>query len=439
MRFSFFTTIRANRLSLLTRYADRLVQYQPLEHDTGDILKLAQAPQKSIARNVEELREAFRSDGTAQPRVDVFLNGNLNYSFDIQSILKELHSVLNRRSRVLVLAYNPYSAWLHRLARRFGARRAEVPWTFITQPDLANVARLSSFEVVRIGPAGVIPVSLLGMGAALNRLLEALPGVRRLAFSMLLVLRPLDKAKGRPSLSIVIPARDERDNIEAALTRLPDFQTEVEVIFVEGHSSDGTWQEIQNVANRQWKNLKVRAFQQSGKGKADAVREGFSHCRNEVLTVLDADLTMPPELLPRFYEAYAAGQADFVNGTRLVYPMEGEAMRFMNWLGNIFFAKALSFTLDVPLGDSLCGTKLFSRDDYKVMQRWNLDFGKFDPFGDYEMLFPAAELGLGIIDIPIRYRERTYGSTKIRRFYDGFILLRMVLVGLWRIRLGVGR
>jgi len=439
VRFSFFTTIRANRLSLLTRYADRLVQYQPLEHDTGDILKLAQAPQKSIARNMEELREAFRSDGTAQPRVDVFLNGNLNYSFDIQSILKELHSVLNRRSRVLVLAYNPYSAWLHRLARRFGARRAEVPWTFITQPDLANVARLSSFEVVRMRPAGVIPVSLLGMGAALNRLLEALPGVRRFAFSMLLVLRPLDKAKGRPSLSIVIPARDERDNIEAALTRLPDFQTEVEVIFVEGHSRDGTWQEIQNVANRQWKNLRVRAFQQSGKGKADAVREGFSHCRNEVLTVLDADLTMPPELLPRFYEAYAAGQADFVNGTRLVYPMEGEAMRFMNWLGNIFFAKALSFTLDVPLGDSLCGTKLFSRDDYKVMQRWNLDFGKFDPFGDYEMLFPAAELGLGIIDIPIRYRARTYGSTKIRRFSDGFILLRMVLVGLWRIRLGVGR
>ena len=282
VRFSFFTTIRANRLSLLTRYADRLVQYQPLEHDTGDILKLAQAPQKSVARNMEELREAFRSDGTAQPRVDVFLNGNLNYSFDIQSILKELHSVLNRRSRVLVLAYNPYSAWLHRLARRFGARRAEVPWTFITQPDLANVARLSSFEVVRMRPAGVIPVSLLGMGAAVNRLLEALPGVRRLAFSMLLVLRPLDKAKGRPSLSIVIPARDERDNIEAALTRLPDFQTEVEVIFVEGHSRDGTWQEIQNVANRQWKNLKVRAFQQTGKGKADAVREGFSHCRNEV-------------------------------------------------------------------------------------------------------------------------------------------------------------
>jgi hypothetical protein len=439
VRFSFFTAIRANRLSLLTRYADRLVQYQPLEHDTGEILKLAQAPDKAIARNVDELQEAFRTDGAAEPRVDVFLNGNLNYSFDIQSILKELHDVLNRRSRVLVLLYNPYSAWLHRLARRFGIRRAEVPWTFITQPDLVNVARLSGFEVVRIRPAGVIPVSLLGIGAALNKFLEALPGVRRMAFSMLLVLRPLDKARGRPSLSIVIPARDERENIEATLTRLPDFQTEVEVVFVEGHSSDGTWQEIQNVANRQWKNLKVRAFQQTGKGKADAVREGFSRCTNEVLTVLDADLTMPPELLPRFYEAYATGQADFVNGTRLVYPMEGEAMRFMNWLGNIFFAKALSFTLDVPLGDSLCGTKLFSRDDYKVMQRWNLDFGKFDPFGDYEMLFPAAELGLGIIDIPIRYRARTYGSTKIRRFNDGFILLRMVLVGLWRIRLGVRR
>jgi hypothetical protein len=148
---------------------------------------------------------------------------------------------------------------------------------------------------------------------------------------------------------------------------------------------------------------------------------------------------MPPELLPRFYNAYAQGRADFVNGTRLVYPMEGQAMRFLNWLGNIFFAKALSFTLDTPLGDSLCGTKLFSRADHVWMNRWNRDFGNFDPFGDYEMLFPAAELGLGTIDVPIRYKDRTYGSTKIHRFRDGFILLRMTAIGLWRIRLGGGR
>src|SRR4030095_10294399 len=158
-----------------------------------------------------------------------------------------------------------------------------------------------------------------------------------------------------------------------------------------------------------------KAFQQTGKGKADAVRLGFRNASGDVLTILDADLTMPPELLGRFFDAYCSGYADFVNGTRLVYPMEGEAMRPINWLGNVFFAKALSSVLQSRVGDSLCGTKLLARHDYERLERWPNDFGDLDPFGDFELLFPAAVLGLGIIDIPIRYRTRTYGSTNIHR------------------------
>jgi glycosyltransferase involved in cell wall biosynthesis len=210
------------------------------------------------------------------------------------------------------------------------------------------------------------------------------------------------------------------------------------VIFVEGHSSDGTWEEIQRVTSV-WDGrdgLRVRALQQAGKGKADAVRVGFSTATGEVLTILDADLTMPPEKLTRFYDAYCQGLADFVNGTRLVYPMEGEAMRYLNRLGNVFFAKLLSFVLDVRLGDSLCGTKLVSRRDYERFVRWRSDFGDFDPFGDFELLFPAAVLGTGIIDIPVYYRARTYGTTNIRRFHDGAILFRMSMTGLLRIKFG---
>ena len=145
---------------------------------------------------------------------------------------------------------------------------------------------------------------------------------------------------------------------------------------------------------------------------------------------------MPPELLPRFYHAYRTGKADFINGSRLLYPMEGEAMRFLNHLGNIFFAKALSYVLNTRLGDSLCGTKLVSAKDYKRFIEWRNDFGDFDPFGDFELIFPASFLGLGIINIPIQYKARVYGETNISRFRHGFILLKMTMFGFFKIKLG---
>lgn len=180
-------------------------------------------------------------------------------------------------------------------------------------------------------------------------------------------------------------------------------------------------------------------MQQSGKGKADAVRLGFSHATQPLLVILDADLTMPPEMLGRFYGAYCQGYGDFINGSRLVYPMEGEAMRFLNRLGNIFFAKMLSAILDLRIGDSLCGTKLLARADYQRMVAWRKDFGDFDPFGDFELLFPAAVLGLGIVDIPVRYLARTYGETNIQRFRHGLLLLKMTWVGLLRVKMGIER
>ena len=237
-------------------------------------------------------------------------------------------------------------------------------------------------------------------------------------------------------MSVLIPARNEKGNIAVALERLPDLGGPVEVIFVEGHSSDGTWEEIQRVAAAYQGPHKVVAFQQTGKGKADAVRLGFSQAHGELLTILDADLTMPPEMLPRFVAAYRAGKADFVNGSRIVYPMEGDAMRRLNRLGNVFFAKALTWVLGVRLGDSLCGTKLVRRDDYLRMIEWRKDFGDFDPFGDFELLFPAATMGLGIIDVPIRYAARTYGSTQISRFRHGLMLLKMTTVGFFLVKLG---
>ncbi len=422
-------------VSRITRYADCVLHVDPLPSDTGMLLESIDAPVKRIAASAHLAGTAPASDA-----VDVILfNGNFNHSIDIQGLLETVRPHIGRRGRVVVALYTWYFAWLFRLADRFGLRQGPPIITFVTQADLDQLARLAGFELVRLRPVVYMPWHFFGIGTLLNVVMPAVPGLRWLSLVTVAVLRPkIPSERERPSLTIVIPARNERGNIENALQRMPDFGASTEVIFVEGHSSDGTWEEIQRVASL-WDGragLRVRALQQVGKGKADAVRLGFSRATGDVLTILDADLTMPPEKLTRFYDAYCQGAADFVNGTRLVYPMEGEAMRFLNRLGNVFFARMLSFVLDVRLGDSLCGTKLVSRLDYERFVRWRQDFGDFDPFGDFELLFPAAVLGTGIIDIPVYYRARTYGTTNIRRFRDGAILFRMTMTGLRRIKFG---
>lgn len=425
----------AKEISTLSRYYDRVIQWMPRSEDTRFLLNQIQSPRKEICA------ESSIPDLTQERslRTVILLNGNLNYNLDIQDLLTQLKTKLSRTSRVVAVAYNPYLSWLYRLVNFLGLRKAELPSTFITRADLTNIAKLAGFEVVRMRQTVYFPWRWLGLGTVFNRAMELIPGIRRFSLAAVLVLRPIisEKPDERPSLSVIIPARNEKGNIENALKRMPHFCKDLEIVFVEGHSNDGTWEEIQRILPLYSDRFKLKAFRQTGKGKGDAVRLGFREASGELVTILDADLTMPPELLGRFYESYCQGLADFINGTRLVYPMEGEAMRFLNRLGNIFFAKALSQVLELSLGDSLCGTKLLSKHDYNRMTAWRKDFGDFDPFGDFELIFPAAILALGVLDIPIRYKARTYGTTNISRFKHGWMLLKMTWVGLCKVRLGI--
>lgn len=421
-------------ISAATRYYDRVVQIEPLEFDAGLLLDSVDCPQKDAVDSIDALPDL---SGERTERTAVLVNGNFNYQFDVQQTLARLHARLTRSSRLVVVAYNPYLQWLYALANWLGLRKAEMPTTFLTRTDVRNLARLAGYEIVRHRPCCHWPFRWLGLGNLINRVVPAIPLLRWLGLVSVVTLRPCKTDGRRPSLSVVIPARDEKGNIEAALQRMPDLGAErLEILFVEGNSSDGTWEEIQRVVAEYGDRFELQAMQQTGKGKGDAVRLAFSRATGELLTILDADLTMPPELLGRFYDAYCEGQADFINGSRLVYPMEGEAMRFLNRLGNGFFAKALSTVLGTRLGDSLCGTKLVAKHDYERMVRWRKDFGDFDPFGDFELLFPAAILALGVIDVPIRYRARTYGSTSISRFRNGWQLLRMTCIGFLRVCTG---
>jgi hypothetical protein len=426
----------AREVSLVTRYYDRVLQWLPVKEDAGLLFEQLDARRKGMIHKGEPFPDLRDERST---RTSVLLNGTINYHFDIQGLLSQLKPLLSRTSRVVLIAYNPYLSWLYRLANLIGLRKGAVPTTFLTGIDLENITKLAGFTIVRTRTVAYLPWRLWGVGDLINRIAAITPGLRWTGLVYIAVLRPIVPESGRkPSLSCVIPARNELGNIEDALKRMPDLGCELEVIFVEGHSSDGTWEEIERVRKEYAGRITTKSYQQSGIGKSDAVRYGFSKASGDILTILDADLTMPPELLARFYTAYCDGHGDFINGSRLVYPMEGNAMRFLNRLGNVFFAKMLSWVLDVPIGDSLCGTKLLARHDYERIIAWRNDFGDFDPFGDFELLFPAAIQGLGIVDVPVRYLNRTYGSTNISRFRHGAMLLRMAFVGFWRFKLGAG-
>ena len=227
-------------------------------------------------------------------------------------------------------------------------------------------------------------------------------------------------------VSVVVPARNEAGNIEAAVQRTMEMGAGTELIFVEGNSTDNTWEEIQRVA-KAYPNRRIKIMQQPGKGKGDAVRCGYASATGDILMILDADLTMPPEELPKFYEVIASGRAEFANGVRLVYPMDEKAMQFLNLCANKTFGIIFSWLLGQPVKDTLCGTKVLSRAHYDKIAANRDYFGDFDPFGDFDLLFGAAKLNLKIADVPIRYRERTYGSTNINRWSHGWLLIRMVI------------
>jgi len=309
---------------------------------------------------------------------------------------------------------------------------------WLSHHDIINLLYLSGFETYKMQRRILLPYNIPLLAFILNKYLVRLPFFNIFGLNQFIFARPAMDPKSdvsqKYSTTVVIPARNESGNIENAITRLPKFGKHVEIIFIEGNSTDDTWETIQRIQDKYNGTHDIKIAQQPGKGKGDAVRKGYGMATGDILMILDADLTVPPEDLPKFYDALALGKGEFINGARLVYPMEKEAMRFLNTLGNKFFSLAFSWLLEQPIKDSLCGTKVMFREDYVKLIKNRKFFGEFDPFGDFDLLFGAYKLNLKIIDLPIRYQERVYGDTNISRFKHGVILLRMCIYAAGKIK-----
>ncbi|MGA2793993.1 MAG: glycosyltransferase [Roseiarcus sp.] len=353
---------------------------------------------------------------------------------DVQALFERLHPLCSRKTRVVV-AYFSY-LWLPalELAEAVGQRMPQPPVNVMSPEDIAAMASLGDLEPVKSERRLLSPVRLFGLGRLVNRFLGPLPLLRTMALRHYVVCRSLRHVDDSlRSATVVVPARNERGNIEPAVQRIPAFCDDIEIIFIEGLSSDDTLSEIKRVqAAYPQKNIKVMT--QPGKGKADAVFTAFDAARGDVLMILDADLTMPPEQLPKFWEAIKSGKGEYINGSRLIYPMEDDAMRFLNLVANKTFSYIFSWLLNQRYTDTLCGTKVIRRSDYISVKAGRAYFGDFDPFGDFDLIFGAAKLNLKSVDLPIRYAARTYGETQISRFRHGVLLLRMVVFAFFKIK-----
>lgn len=362
----------------------------------------------------------------------IILSDTLNQAADCQLLLSRIHEATHPGTRLLINVYNTLWNPILWITRRIGITSPVLPLNWLSRHDVFNFLNLSNWEHVRGFAKILVPVSDSIFASLINRWIAPWFGWFSLVFFV--VARPLSRpSSDRPSISIVIPARNEAGNIEAAIRRVPIMSPEQEWIFVEGGSHDKTWEVIQGLPQL-FPHVKMKFLQQSGTGKANAVWEGFTAAEGAILVILDADLTMPPEELPKFYEALVTNKAEFANGVRLVYPMDDKAMQFLNLCVNKFFAVLFSWLIEQPIKDTLCGTKMITRANYYRIAAGRKYFGDFDPFGDFDLLFGAARLNLKIADIPIRYKERTYGTTNISRWKHGFILLRMAMIGACKLK-----
>lgn len=364
----------------------------------------------------------------------VVVAGTLAFLHDVQAALENIHQVCTPRSRLIIAYFSSLWDPMVRAAEALGIKEKQPVQNWLAPSDIENLLDLAGYEIIRRNVHLLLPKYVPLLSTLCNRYLVKLPFFRLFGLLNIVVARPKPVPRDREySCSVIIPARNEAGNIEQAVLRTPQIGTHTELVFVEGNSTDNTFEEIKRVAAAH-PERDIKFVQQDGKGKGDAVRKGFSVAGGDVLMILDADLTVAPEDLPRFYEALVRRGAEFVHGSRLVYPMEQQAMRFLNMVANKFFGAAFSFLLGQRFKDTLCGTKVLFRSDYEMIAANRAYFGDFDPFGDFDLIFGAAKLNLKIAEIPIHYRQRLYGATNISRFRHGLILLRMTLYAMWKMK-----
>jgi hypothetical protein len=381
-----------------------------------------------------EFRELFGED----ENFDYILFNDIGDTVDVLQAFQNLKPLCRRHTRLLVTTYNHFWEPLVTFAEWTGMKVPRVEQNWLSTTDIRNLMKLAGFEALEMHRIVLLPKYVPLVSVFLNRFCARLPLLNRLCMTQVVVARllPPPLPKEELSVSVIIPCKDEKGNVEAAVQRIPQLGRETEIIFCDDQSSDDTAEEVMRV-RASYPHKKIRLEKGPGICKSKNVWTGFNAATGDILMILDADLTTMPEQLVYFLDVIASGQAEFVNGSRLIYPVPKGAMNTANMLGNNFFSGAFTYLLGQRVKDTLCGTKVLWRSDWERIRPMLGSWGTEDRWGDYELLFGAAKLNLKILDLPVHYQERIYGSTKMTKvFRNGLVMLKMCWHGFLKLKLG---
>jgi SAM-dependent methyltransferase len=365
----------------------------------------------------------------------IVLSDLVTYVHDLVALFERVCVHSHPGTRIVIHSYSRLWRPVIRTAELLHLKPPKPTRNWVSPEDVRNLIELVDLEVLTQTRRVLMPKHVPMLTLALNGFAASLWPLNHLCLTHWTVARPRTQRHEELTASVVCPCRNEAGNVPELVRRLPEVGAATELVFVEGGSRDDTRGEIERVI-AQNPDRTISLVPQPGKGKGDAVRAGFSAARHELLMILDGDLSVQPEDLPKFYKACTDGRGDLVNGSRLVYDVEPGAMRFFNVIGNKMFGWLFKAITGQQVKDTLCGTKVLRRVDYDRIAAGRGYFGEFDPFGDFDLLLGAARLNMKIVDLPVRYQPRTYGETNISRWRDGWLLLRMIAFAFWKFRVG---
>ena len=401
---------------------------------SSNMIKIAKENHPHLEFHVADIEDDAVLGSLIQTFDYIILSDTIGSLNDCQKTLSLLHKVCNRDTRIIISYYSYLWEPVLKLAEFIGLKMTQVEQNYLTTDDIINCMNLSDIDLVAREWRQLIPISMGGIGSIINKYIATLPLLRRLCLRNYVIGRSLVHADlDGSSCSIIVPCKNEKGNIENVVKRIPEICDNIEIIFVVGNSSDGTIDEIKRVIPI-YADRNIKFLEQNGVGKADATFTGFDHAKNEVLIILDADLTVPPEQLNKFWEAIKGGKGEFINGSRLVYPMEDQAMRYLNVIANYFFSIVFSWLLNQRYTDTLCGTKALRKIDYLKIKSRIHDFSDKDPFGDFYLIFGSTTCNLKMIEVPIMYSARQYGETQIHRFRHGWQLMKLAVYGYTKLK-----
>jgi len=382
----------------------------------------------------DEFQQAFNRD----EKFDYILFNDIGDTVDVLQAFQNLRPLCWRHTRVLITTYNHLWEPLVTFAERIGMKVPRTEQNWLSVADIRNLMKLAGFEALETHRIVLLPKHVPLLSSFLNRFCARLPFFNKLCMTQVIVGRMLPQRipKRELSVSVIIPCKDEKGNVEDAVRRIPRLAGQTEIIFCDDHSTDGTLEEVMRVRSL-YSEQHIRLEYGPGICKSKNVWTGFNAATGDILMILDADLTTMPEELGYFLDVIASGQAEFVNGSRLIYPVPKGAMNAANMLGNKVFSVAFTYLLGQRVKDTLCGTKVLWRSDWERIKPMLGSWGTEDRWGDYELLFGAAKLNLKILDLPVHYQERIYGSTKMTKvFRHGLIMLKMCWHGFLKLKLG---